>query len=375
MQTRIAVVQHGNLPAARRLRAAGEPEPYYGMHYSQGFLDAWLAPHPHLVISLDGPPEVTRAGNGVLKTVPPPRLPLPLPGSATAVAWSALLGRELLSFGPTHFLLRANDLVAVGLLRLAARKNWSTLAMFAGFFRRARRYDRFVSRELVRMLNRPNVARVGNHRAPATQSMVDAGLDPRKAAAWDYVVTRTPAQYPARDLPPGPVRLFMAGSLIPAKGVGDLIDAAVLLRERGAAVRLVVGGTSALFGEWVRRAAPLGEAAEFLGQVSNDRVVQEDGPGHVRRRPDAAGIPGGLPDDVHREPDRPHPGDRQHAPGVHPGAGRRRGGALLPGRRRGRPRRRDRPPRRRPGRLPGAVRAHGGGVRPPPVPDAVPRGH
>lgn len=275
MQTRIAVVQHGNLPTARRLRAAGEPESYYGMHYSQGFLDAWMAPHPHLVVCLNGPPARERAGNGTILTIPQPTIPLPLPGSVKTMAWVAAVCRELLKFGPTHFLLRTNDLLAVGLLRLAARKHWSTLAMFAGFFRRERRYDRFVARELVSMLNRPNVFRVGNHREPATQSMADAGLNPRKAVAWDYVVTRTPAQYPVKSLTPGPVRLFMAGNLIAAKGVGELIDATGKLRGRGIDARLAVGGTSDLLDEWKRRAAPLGAAAEFLGLVSNDRVVEE----------------------------------------------------------------------------------------------------
>ncbi len=275
MQTRIAVVQHGNVPAARRMRAAGEPESYFGMHYSQGFLDAWMAPRPHLVISLNGPAEKCRAGGGMLVTIPQPAVAFPVPPTATALLWVSRICHELLKFGPTHLLLRTNDLLAVGILRLAARKRWSTLAMFAGFFRRERPYDRFIARELVRMLNRPNVARVGNHREPATQSMTEAGLDPRKAVAWDYVVTRTPAEYPARDLPPGPVRLFMAGNLIAAKGVGDLIDATIKLRERGTDARLAVGGTSPLADEWMRRAAPLGAAAEFLGLVSNDRVVAE----------------------------------------------------------------------------------------------------
>ena len=42
MTPRIAVVQHGDVREARRLRAAGEPEPYYGMHYSQRSRKPWL---------------------------------------------------------------------------------------------------------------------------------------------------------------------------------------------------------------------------------------------------------------------------------------------------------------------------------------------
>lgn len=275
MQIRIAVVQHGNLPSARRSRETGEPEPYFGMHYSQGFLDDWMAPHPHLVVSLEGKSEHRVEGNGRLVTLPAPAVPKPLPTTVGTLLWMKQISRELRRFQPTHLLLRTNDLLAVGLLRLAARKNWSTLAMFAGFFRQERPYDRFVSRELVRMLNRSNVCRAGNHREPATRSMIEAGLSPRKAVAWDYVVTRTPAQFPVRDFPAGPVRLFMAGNLITAKGVAEVIDAALLLRQQGRVVRLVIGGTSEQLDEWKRRAAPLGDSAEFLGLVSNDRVIEE----------------------------------------------------------------------------------------------------
>ncbi|WP_029629740.1 glycosyltransferase family 4 protein [Zavarzinella formosa] len=275
MQKRIAVVQHGNLPSARRSRESGEPESYYGMYYSQGYLDNWMAPHPHLVISLNGERQCSQHGLGRIVTIPEPIRKLPVPHTTQTLFWMSQICQEILRFNPTHLLLRANDLPAVGILRLAARKNWSTLVMFAGFFRREKRYDRLVTRELVRMLNRPHVVRVGNHREPATKSMIDAGLNPRKAVAWDYVVTRTPAQYPVRALPKGPVRLFMAGNLIARKGVPELIDAAILLRQQGINARLVIGGTSEIIEELKQRAAPLGEAAEFLGLVSNDRVMEE----------------------------------------------------------------------------------------------------
>lgn len=234
-----------------------------------------MAPHPHLVISLNGPAGRTVEGNGFLSTIPRPELRIPGPKTSLTLLWVSQVCKELLRFRPTHVLLRTNDLLAVGILRLAARKRWPTLAMFAGFFRNERRYDRFISRELVRMLNWPNVVRVGNHREPATQSMIDAGLNPHKAVAWDYVVKRTPEQYPVREWPKGPIRLFMAGSLIVAKGVHEVIDAGIQLRERGLDVRIVIGGTSDIIGSLKERAKPLGDAIEFLGLVSNDRVVEE----------------------------------------------------------------------------------------------------
>src|SRR5262245_45847327 len=161
MTPRIAVVQHGDIREARRLRAAGQPEPYYGMHYSQGFLDGWMAGRPHLVVSLNSPRYRERHGDGLLVGLPEPAQIRPLPGTATQLVWAREIIRELQALRPTHFLLRTGSLLAAILLRTAARYHWQTLAMFAGFFPNARRYDRMVTGQIVRMLNHPLVFAAG----------------------------------------------------------------------------------------------------------------------------------------------------------------------------------------------------------------------
>src|SRR6476646_9757739 len=110
MTPRIAVVQHGDVREARRLRLAREPEPYYGMHYSQGFLDGWMAGRPHLVVSLDGPPYREPPGSGVLVGLPAPTSPHRLPGTIQHLRWAQRIARELRIFRPTHFLLRTGSL-------------------------------------------------------------------------------------------------------------------------------------------------------------------------------------------------------------------------------------------------------------------------
>src|SRR6478735_7090168 len=100
MTPRIAVVQHGDVREARLLRATGLPEPYYGMHYSQGFLDRWMTGRPHRVVSLDGPPYHERHGSGLLlghaETVTV-RLVL---GTATRLRFARIIVRELRVFQP-----------------------------------------------------------------------------------------------------------------------------------------------------------------------------------------------------------------------------------------------------------------------------------
>jgi glycosyltransferase involved in cell wall biosynthesis len=275
MTPRIAVVQHGDVREARRLRAAGQAEPYYGMHYSQGFLDEWMAGRPHLVISLNAPVYREHQGDGLLIGLPEPSPIRPLPGTATQLRWAFQIIREIRHFRPTHFLLRTGSLLAAVLLRAAIYHHWRTLAMFAGFFPNRRRYDRVVTGQIVRMLNHPLVFAAGNHRQPATDSMIEAGLNPRKAVAWDYPLARDPADFPFKQLQPGPVEVVYAGAMTTAKGVGDVIDAVVALRAAGRDVRLTLCGTGPDLESLQTRAVPLGSAATFLGRVGNDEVFQK----------------------------------------------------------------------------------------------------
>jgi glycosyltransferase involved in cell wall biosynthesis len=146
--------------------------------------------------------------------------------------------------------------------------------MFAGFFPNGRRYDRIVTGQIVRLLNRPLVFAAGNHRQPATDSMVEAGLNPHKAIAWDYPLARNPADFPVRQLAPGPVEIVYAGAMSVAKGVAEVIDAVAILRAAGRDVRLTLCGTGPDLPAFQARAASLGPAVTFLGRVGNDEVFR-----------------------------------------------------------------------------------------------------
>lgn len=273
MTPRIAVVQHGDVREARRLRSAGEPEPYYGMHYSQGFLDEWMSGRPHLVISLNAPDYREIHADGILVGLPEPESLPGEPGTLRQLRWAFQIVRELRKFRPTHFLLRTGSLVAATLLRAALRHRWQTLAMFAGFFPNSRRYDRFVTARIVRSLNDPLVFAAGNHRQPATDSMIEAGLLPSKGIAWDYPLARDPAEFPYRQLAPGPVEIVYAGAMSNAKGVTELIDAAIHLKTSD--IRLTLCGTGPDLAGFEQRAANLGDSVRFLGRVGNDEVFRQ----------------------------------------------------------------------------------------------------
>ena len=275
MTPRIAVVQHGDAREARRLRAAGLPEPYAGMHYRQGFRDGWLAGRPHLIVSLDAPAYSECHGDGLLIGLPEPSASAALPRTATEFRWARRIVHELNRFRPTHFLLRTGSLRGAVLLRAAVRQRWQTLAMFAGFFPTRRLYDRLLTSSLVRLLNHPLVFAVGNHRWPATDSMIEAGVNPSKAIAWDYPSERDPADSPVKQFSGGRIELVYAGAMVRPKGVDEAIDAVADLCRKGRDVRLTLCGDGRDLSMFRRKAAGLGDRASILGRVGNDEVVRQ----------------------------------------------------------------------------------------------------
>ena len=244
------------------------------MHYSQGFLDDFTRGLPHLIVSLDGPASHSEAGQEVLAGVPRPARLGPLPATVQHLVWARRVAGRLERFRPTHLLVRSGGLMAERLLRLARRCRWKTLAVFAGYFPRRRLYDRLVTGDTVRSLNSPAVYAAGNHRRPATESMVEAGVSPAKAVAWDFPAARRPADYPAKTLDPAaPVEIVYVGSMVRSKGVDDIIKAALVLRGRGRTVFLTLYGDGPDRPAFEALAAGLpAGTVRFLGVAGNDET-------------------------------------------------------------------------------------------------------
>jgi glycosyltransferase involved in cell wall biosynthesis len=271
--TRIAIVQHGDYREARRIIGSGQPEPYFGMAYTLTVLDRLVEGRPHLLISLDAPPYREPAGAGELVGLPTPRLPRLVPGSVKTLLHVRSIRKLLKRFRPTHLLLRTGGLLGCGILGFATRHQVSTLAVFAAFFSRTGLHDRLVTDRLIRRLNQPAVFLAGNHRSPATQTMIECGLVPRKAMAWDWPAARHPRDYPVKTLPPAPWEIVYAGSVTEAKGVGDVLAAVALLSEQAAPVRLTIAGDGDAMPSLRKRAAALpAGVATFTGRVGNAEV-------------------------------------------------------------------------------------------------------
>jgi glycosyltransferase involved in cell wall biosynthesis len=272
-EPRLAIVQHGDYVAARKTIEAG-PESYFGMRYSVGVLEELLANRPHLLISLNAPAYRTGHRGGMLMGLPCPRV-RGIPRSLLTWVWAGRIVRQLRLFRPTHLLLRTSGMVGWRILQAMSTDKPSTLVLLANLFAPRGVIDHCVTRRLISLLNEPWVWRVGNHRPPATQTLVEHGLRPDKAVAYDWPGQRQPEDYPVKPLPRGTWEIVFIGNMIRSKGTADLIEAVALLHAQGAAVRLTAIGTGAGLEEFQRRAAGLPPGlVTFTGQIPNEEAFE-----------------------------------------------------------------------------------------------------
>jgi glycogen(starch) synthase len=107
--------------------------------------------------------------------------------------------------------------------------------------------------------------------------LIELGFDPARIEILPGAVTR-PAVATLRDKAPVPVELLFLGRIVPFKGVGDLLEAIVRLRDRPLPpFRLRIVGnleySDSAYCETVRRAVAshgLGDVVEFIGTVDDD---------------------------------------------------------------------------------------------------------
>jgi glycosyltransferase involved in cell wall biosynthesis len=273
---RIAVVQHGDYRQALDLIDSGQRETYFGMAYSLRVLGELFDDRPHLVISLDAPKYDERRGRGELIGLPCPVLPRGVPGTLAMLVWAERILRRLREFKPTHVLLRTGGIIAHQVLRLCRRRGHRTLVIFANTIAERNLRERWINSAIISMLNEPFVFLVGNHKASATQTLLDHGLDPTKAVAYEWAGERRPGDYPMKRYRAGdPCRVAYAGSISEPKGISDLLESVARLSSEGVNVQLIAAGRGDRLEMLMRRARELPEGvATFVGQLSNAEVFE-----------------------------------------------------------------------------------------------------
>lgn len=183
----------------------------------------------------------------------------------------------------------------------ARRRHIPTLPCFADIFSGDGLRGRLRAWRLARLLTGPHVAGVANHSLNASRSTVTVlGLPPDRVIPWDWSRIRPDGGIKTGMADPARPHCFYAGTLSEAKGLGDCLEALVILHGQGLRARLSVAGG----GDprpWAARAAALGlgDCVDLLGVVPNavvrasmtacDLVI-------VPSRPD---YPEGLPNTIY----------------------------------------------------------------------------
>jgi glycosyltransferase involved in cell wall biosynthesis len=189
---------------------------------------------------------------------------------------SLVLCATLERLRPSHLLVLTPHLPAIawGLAR-----GVRVLPIFADSFqRRSSRKKRWEQALLVRLLNRRAIDFVANHNVPACLDLEKIGVDRDKILPWDWPAHNRPEESPAKAFPDPslPIRVFFAGAVTEAKGVGDLIRAIPIFQVSGRQLEVTIagdGGERAAL-ESLARSLGLSEQVRFLGRIPQNQVFQ-----------------------------------------------------------------------------------------------------
>lgn len=274
-QPRIAIIQHGDYESAYRTFRENLPEPYAGMKKSVEAVEDLIDDQQFLLISLDGESYRSTHHQGTLLGLPPRQLPRFVPRRFAAAWQRSRVMTEIRRFAPTHLLIRTAGQLALDLLNYSSTHSAQCCVIFANVFDPQCR-NHPSTRRLIQLLNQPFVSRVANHLQPAVDSMIECGLYPEKAIAYDFDLPRKYSTLEPKDLnSDGNCALVFAGNLVHSKGCEDVVLAAAELRRRGIPACLSVYGDGRDRERLSRIAASLPSGViTFYGRQPNSLVVQ-----------------------------------------------------------------------------------------------------
>ncbi len=130
-------------------------------------------------------------------------------------------------------------------------------------------------RRLVSVLNDPRLQVVANHCWPSTQKLAQYGVEQKKLLAWDVPKSTSPWQFRVKSRVDNEVPVIAyTGSINESKGVGDLLRAVAILKERGIAVKVKIAGLGDL--DIMTRMATklkINDCVSLLGRIPNPEVM------------------------------------------------------------------------------------------------------
>lgn len=273
----------GDFRAAWALRAQHGDEAYYGHAYILDQLARLAATH---------------GAAGYLSCLAPAYHET-LPNGATVIGANARPDLQpakviaaIRAFAPTHVIVHGP---MPNIIRWSLGQHLPTACLFADSFK-MHPVERWLRhRGLTKLLNRPEIAFVGNHGINAARGLVEMGVQPAKVIPWDYPHVLTPSAFaPKPGLAPGaPLNLLYVGTTHRTKGTGDLIDAVARLAPHRD-VHLTIIGEGKSFTAHVAR-LNLQARVTFAGRVPNREIPARMHAADAVIIPSRHAYPEGLP--------------------------------------------------------------------------------
>lgn len=176
-----------------------------------------------------------------------------------------------------------------------------TLPCFADLFQRRPGLrglrDRMRFAGLRRRLSGPNVRCVANHSLNASRSVAKVlGYPADRTVPWDWAQLTCSAPPKSGVVDPKAPRLFYAGALSEAKGLGEMLEALDLLNKQGIIAQLSIAGAGNK-DHWQEKAAELDltQQVAFLGLIANTEVRSQMAAHDIAIVPSRHSYPEGMP--------------------------------------------------------------------------------
>ena len=158
----------------------------------------------------------------------------------------------------------------------AIKNKVETIATLADSFETLRIRGKIKNYLLATLLNNETIKWVGNHGVNSCLSLQKIGVNSDKIIPWDFPAIVTPESFSPKILPQEAKtrNLIYVGSVIEAKGVGNLLEALANLRAKNLSVNLKIAGRgeTELFIQKARQ-LQIEDCVEFLGAVPHNTVV------------------------------------------------------------------------------------------------------
>lgn len=174
---------------------------------------------------------------------------------------------------PTHLIVRT---AKREIFRWAVSKKVRTMALFAESISQRGLRSKLRNYLLADLLNNKQVEWVAAYGLNSAVLFQQIGVKADKIIPWDFIVTETPDSSPPKSLQRYQKnwQLFYIGSMIEAKGVGDVLEALAKLRAKNFPVSLKIAGRDE--NEYFlnkARQLQIEDCVDFLGLVPNNTVL------------------------------------------------------------------------------------------------------